>query len=124
VARLKDEVDGKILVFGSRTLVQMLLGHKLVDGLRLFEFGAMVSGGGRMLEAGAPESSRLSDPSARRRPAVRRLRRRPRLHRGGGRSRSTGDERGLELEVKRCARARHELRRERRIALDPQRPER
>ncbi len=60
VARLKHEVDGKIVVFGSRTLVQTLLEHKLVDELRLFIFGAMVGRGGRMLDAGSPESLRLT----------------------------------------------------------------
>lgn len=60
VTRLKDEVDGTIVVFGSRTLVQTLLEHGLVDELRLFVFGAMVGHGGRMLEAGAPASLRLT----------------------------------------------------------------
>jgi dihydrofolate reductase len=60
VARLKRVVDGKIVVFGSRTLVQTLLEHKLVDELRLFVFGAMVGRGGRMLEEGAPQSLRLT----------------------------------------------------------------
>ena len=60
MARLKEEVDGKIVVFGSRTLVQTLLEHELVDELRLFVFGALVGRGGRMLEAGAPESLRLT----------------------------------------------------------------
>lgn len=60
VARLKDEVDGKIVIFGSRTLVQTLLEYELVDELRLFVFGAMVGFGGRMMEAGAPESLRLT----------------------------------------------------------------
>jgi dihydrofolate reductase len=58
--RLKHEIDGKIVVFGSRTLVQTLLEHKLVDELRLFIFGAMVGRGGRMLEAGASKSLRLT----------------------------------------------------------------
>ena len=60
VARLKHEVDGKVAVYGSRTLVQTLLEHELVDELRLFVFGALVGRGGRMLEAGAPESLRLT----------------------------------------------------------------
>jgi dihydrofolate reductase len=60
VGRLKNEVDGKIVVFGSRTLVQTLLEHGLVDELRLFVFGALVGHGGRMLEAGAPQSLRLT----------------------------------------------------------------
>lgn len=60
VARLKDEVDGTIVVFGSRTLVQTLLEHGLVDELRLFVFGAMVGSGGRMLEAGPPASLSLT----------------------------------------------------------------
>jgi dihydrofolate reductase len=60
VARLKDEVDGTIAVFGSRTLVQTLLEHGLVDELRLFVFGAMVGRGGRLLETGPPASLRLT----------------------------------------------------------------
>jgi dihydrofolate reductase len=60
VARLKDRVDGRIVVFGSRTLVQTLLEHGLVDELRLFVFPTLVGTGGRLLEAGAPESLRLT----------------------------------------------------------------
>jgi dihydrofolate reductase len=60
VARLKKEVEGKIVVFGSRTLVQTLFEHQLVDELRLFVFGALVGRGGRMLDAEAPQSLRLT----------------------------------------------------------------
>jgi dihydrofolate reductase len=60
VTRLKEEVDGQIAVFGSRTLVQTLLEHGLVDSLQLIVFGTLVGTGGRLLEAGAPESLRLT----------------------------------------------------------------
>ena len=60
VARLKNEVQGKIVVFGSRTLVRTLFEHGLVDELRLFVFGALVGRSGRMLETGAPQSLRLT----------------------------------------------------------------
>ncbi|MGD9960705.1 dihydrofolate reductase family protein [Nocardioides sp.] len=60
VARLKAEVDGRIVVFGSGTLVQTLLEHELVDELRLFVFGALVGRGGRMFDAGSPATLRLT----------------------------------------------------------------
>ncbi|MFL6062590.1 MAG: dihydrofolate reductase family protein [Marmoricola sp.] len=60
VSHLKETVDGTIAVFGSRTLVQTLLEHGLVDQLRLFVFPVLVATGGRLLEAGAPESLRLT----------------------------------------------------------------
>ncbi len=60
VARLKQEVDGQIAIFGSRTLVQTLLDNDLVDELQLIVFGTLVGTGGRLLEAGAPESLRLT----------------------------------------------------------------
>ncbi|MCW2752747.1 MAG: deaminase/reductase, partial [Marmoricola sp.] len=60
VTRLKEEVDGQIVVFGSRTLVETLLEHGLVDELQLIVFGTLVGNGGRLLERGAPQSLRLT----------------------------------------------------------------
>ncbi|MCW2856424.1 MAG: deaminase/reductase [Marmoricola sp.] len=60
VTRLKEDVDGQIVVFGSRTLVQTLLEHGLVDELQLIVFGTLVGSGGRLLEAGDPQSLRLT----------------------------------------------------------------
>jgi len=48
VARLKDEVDGVILVAGSATLVQALLEHDLVDELRLMVFPVLLGEGKRL----------------------------------------------------------------------------
>jgi dihydrofolate reductase len=48
VARLKDEVDGAILVAGSATLVQALLEHDLVDELRLMVFPVLLGEGKRL----------------------------------------------------------------------------
>jgi dihydrofolate reductase len=45
VTRLKESVDGPILVAGSATLVQGLLTHGLVDGLRLMVHPVAVGGG-------------------------------------------------------------------------------
>jgi dihydrofolate reductase len=61
VARLKAEFDGRIVIFGSRQLVQTLLDHDLIDELRLIVFPTLVGTGGRLLESGAPESLRLTE---------------------------------------------------------------
>ncbi len=45
VARLKEGEGGPILVAGSATLVRTLLGHGLVDELRLMVFPVMIGGG-------------------------------------------------------------------------------
>ena len=47
VAKLKDEIDGEILVAGSAQLVQTLLENDLVDELRLMVFPVMIGGGKR-----------------------------------------------------------------------------
>jgi dihydrofolate reductase len=60
VRDLKQRTDGRIVVFGSRTLVQTLLEHGLIDELRLFVHPTMVGRGGRLLEAGSAESLRLT----------------------------------------------------------------
>lgn len=48
VAKLKDEVDGVILIAGSATLVQALLEHDLVDELRLMVFPVLLGEGKRL----------------------------------------------------------------------------
>jgi dihydrofolate reductase len=48
VAKLKDQPGGDILVAGSRTLVQTLLRHDLVDELRLMVFPVALGSGKRL----------------------------------------------------------------------------
>ena len=48
VAKLKDQIDGDILVAGSRTLVQDLLEHGLVDELRLMVFPVVLGTGNKL----------------------------------------------------------------------------
>jgi dihydrofolate reductase len=48
VAKLKEEVDGSILVSGSRRLAQELLEHDLVDELRLMVFPVVLGTGDRL----------------------------------------------------------------------------
>jgi dihydrofolate reductase len=58
-ARVKDEVDGVILIAGSASLVQGLLEHDLVDELRLMVF-PVVLGGGLKLFAEHPDKKPMS----------------------------------------------------------------
>jgi dihydrofolate reductase len=51
IARVKDEVDGVILVAGSAQLVQGLLAHGLVDELRLMVFPVVLGSGKRLFGA-------------------------------------------------------------------------
>ncbi len=48
VARLKDEIEGEILVAGSNTLVHSMLERDLVDVLRLMIFPVMLGSGKRI----------------------------------------------------------------------------
>jgi dihydrofolate reductase len=48
VRRLRADVDGMILVAGSRTLVHTLLQNDLVDELRLMVFPVVLGSGGRV----------------------------------------------------------------------------
>jgi dihydrofolate reductase len=52
VARLKDEVDGVILVAGSATLVKALIKNDLVDELRLMVFPVLLGEGKRLFPEG------------------------------------------------------------------------
>ena len=58
VAKLKQEVDGVILVAGSAMLVQALIEHDLVDELRLMVF-PVVLGTGKRLFGDRSEKKRL-----------------------------------------------------------------
>jgi len=48
VRRLKDEVDGIVLVAGSRSIVHQLLDNGLVDELRLMVFPVVLGSGARV----------------------------------------------------------------------------
>ena len=48
VAKLKEEVDGDILVAGSRRLVQDLMEHDLVDEIRLMVFPVVLGTGDKV----------------------------------------------------------------------------
>jgi dihydrofolate reductase len=50
VAKLKDQIDGNILVAGSRTLVQDLLEHDLVDEVRLMVFPVVLGVGDKLFD--------------------------------------------------------------------------
>jgi dihydrofolate reductase len=52
VAKLRDEVEGVILVAGSATLVQTLIESDLVDELRLMIFPVLLGEGKRLFPAG------------------------------------------------------------------------
>jgi dihydrofolate reductase len=58
IAKLKEEVDGVILVAGSAQLVQGLIEHDLVDELRLMVF-PVILGGGKRLFADSEEKKTL-----------------------------------------------------------------
>ena len=62
VAKLKDEVDGDIVVHGSVQLVQGLIEHGLVDELRLMVFPVVLGGGKRLFgETSDKQALRLTD---------------------------------------------------------------
>jgi dihydrofolate reductase len=48
VAKLRQELDGDIVVHGSRQLAQALIDHDLVDELHLMVFPVLLGGGGRL----------------------------------------------------------------------------
>ena len=62
VGRLKDEVDGNIVVHGSRQLAQTLLDLDLVDELRLMVFPVVLGAGERLFgETSGKKTMRLTD---------------------------------------------------------------
>jgi dihydrofolate reductase len=50
VTRLKEEVQGEIVVYASRRLVHTLLDHGLVDELRLIVFPVVLGTGERLFD--------------------------------------------------------------------------
>ncbi len=62
VAKLKQEVDGAILVAGSVQLVQTLVEHGLVDGYRLMVFPLVLGSGKRLFgDTSKPAAVRLKE---------------------------------------------------------------
>ena len=62
VKKLKDEIDGQILVSGSRRLVLELLENDLVDGIRLMVFPVVLGSGKRLFgETSEKKPLRLVD---------------------------------------------------------------
>jgi dihydrofolate reductase len=62
VAKLKQDVDGVILVAGSAQLVQALIEHDLVDELRLMVFPVVLGSGKRLFgETSGKKPLRLKD---------------------------------------------------------------
>ncbi|MEO3922594.1 dihydrofolate reductase family protein [Micromonosporaceae bacterium B7E4] len=60
IAKLKAEVDGDILVYGSVALVRWLLRNELLDELRLVTYPVVMGGGVRLFEeSGEPMVLRL-----------------------------------------------------------------
>jgi dihydrofolate reductase len=48
VSKLKQELDGEIVVYASRPLVRTLMEHDLVDELRLMVFPVVLGAGERL----------------------------------------------------------------------------
>jgi dihydrofolate reductase len=62
VGKLKQELDGNIVVHGSAQLVRMLIENDLVDELRLMVFPVILGSGKRLLgDTGSKKPMRLTD---------------------------------------------------------------
>ena len=62
VSRLRQELDGEIIVAASRQLVSTLIEHDLVDGLRLMVYAVVLGAGDRLFgETSDKKSMRLRD---------------------------------------------------------------
>jgi dihydrofolate reductase len=62
VSKLKQELDGEIVVYASRPLVRTLMEHDLVDELRLMVFPVVLGAGERLFgETSDKKSMRLLD---------------------------------------------------------------
>jgi dihydrofolate reductase len=62
VSKLRQELDGEIVVYASRQLVRTLMEHDLVDGLRLMVYPVVLGAGERLFgEASDKRSMRLLD---------------------------------------------------------------
>ena len=62
VSKLRQDVDGEIVVHGSRTLAQALIEHDLVDELRLMVFPVVLGTGKRLFgETSSKKGLRLVD---------------------------------------------------------------
>jgi dihydrofolate reductase len=62
VSKLRQELDGEIVVYASRQLVRTLMEHDLVDGLRLMVYPVVLGAGERLFgETSDKRSMRLLD---------------------------------------------------------------
>jgi dihydrofolate reductase len=62
VSKLRQELDGEIVVYASRQLVRTLMEHDLVDGLRLMVYPVVLGAGERLFgEASDKRPMRLLD---------------------------------------------------------------
>jgi dihydrofolate reductase len=65
VSKLKQSVDGDIVVYASYQLVRTLMEHDLVDEIRLFVFPHVLGSGGRVFgDLTKPKTVRLTDVGA------------------------------------------------------------
>jgi dihydrofolate reductase len=62
ISKLKDSLDGEIVVHGSGQLAQALIEHDLADELRLMVFPVVLGSGKRLFAAASDKKSlRLAD---------------------------------------------------------------
>jgi dihydrofolate reductase len=65
VAKLRDQVEGDILIAGSAKLIQTLVEHDLVDEWRLMVFPRIIGEGKRLFDDGLPvRKLKLTDDKA------------------------------------------------------------